>query len=328
MLLEAISSFWMGLLVMASLFWCGYLVNEQMITGVTMVVLVLVIQSSFEIVAGLPAVTYYWRDSYNAAIELWSLLKQQPEIEKQYGLGLQSGQLVVENLSFAYDDDLILRNINFTVAEQQHLAIVGASGSGKTTLINLLLKFLHASSGKIMLSGIDYTLLSSTEILQKIAVVEQETHLFNDTLAANLLIAKTDATTAELLAVLKLAQLYDFVQSLPKGLETELGENGKVLSGGQRQRVALARALLKNAQIVILDEPTTGLDPENANAFMQVVQEVLQNKTVIIISHVLTTLRSVDEIIVLKDGDIWERGTYAELSTKDGLFSAWLGLQT
>ena len=290
--------------------------------------MVLVIQSSFEIVAGLPAVTYYWRDSYNAAIELWSLLKQQPEIEKQYGLGLQSGQLVVENLSFAYDDDLILRNINFTVAEQQHLAIVGASGSGKTTLINLLLKFLHASSGKIMLSGIDYTLLSSTEILQKIAVVEQETHLFNDTLAANLLIAKTDATTAELLTVLKLAQLYDFVQSLPKGLETELGENGKVLSGGQRQRVALARALLKNAQIVILDEPTTGLDPENANAFMQVVQEVLQNKTVIIISHVLTTLRSVDEIIVLKDGDIWERGTYAELSTKDGLFSAWLGLQT
>lgn len=130
LLLEAISSFWMGLLVMASLFWCGYLVNEQMIAGVTMVVLVLVIQSSFEIVAGLPAVTYYWRDSYNAAIELWSLLKQQPEIEKQYGLGLQSGQLVVENLSFAYDDDLILRNINFTVAEQQHLAIVGASGSG------------------------------------------------------------------------------------------------------------------------------------------------------------------------------------------------------
>ena len=328
LLLEAISSFWMGLLVMASLFWCGYLVNEQMIAGVTMVVLVLVIQSSFEIVAGLPAVTYYWRDSYNAAIELWSLLKQQPEIEGQYGFRLQAGELVVENLSFAYDDDLILRNINFTVAEQQHLAIVGASGSGKTTLINLLLKFLHASSGKIMLSGIDYTLLSSTEILQKIAVVEQETHLFNDTLAANLLIAKTDATTAELLTVLKLAQLYDFVQSLPKGLETELGENGKVLSGGQRQRVALARALLKNAQIVILDEPTTGLDPENANAFMQVVQEVLQNKTVIIISHVFTTLRSVDEIIVLKDGDIWERGTYAELSTKDGLFSAWLGLQT
>ena len=243
-------------------------------------------------------------------------------------MGLQAGELVVENLSFAYDDDLILRNINFTVAEQQHLAIVGASGSGKTTLINLLLKFLHASSGKIMLSGIDYTLLSSTEILQKIAVVEQETHLFNDTLAANLLIAKTDATTAELLAVLKLAQLYDFVQSLPKGLETELGENGKVLSGGQRQRVALARALLKNAQIVILDEPTTGLDPENANAFMQVVQDVLQNKTVIIISHVLATLRSVDEIIVLKDGDIWERGTYAELSTKGGLFSVWLGLQT
>ena len=328
LLLEAISSFWMGLLVMASLFWCGYLVNEQMITGVTMVVLVLVIQSSFEIIAGLPAVTYYWRDSYNAAIELWSLLKQQPEIEKQYGFRLQAGELVVKNLSFAYDDDLILRNINFTVAEQQHLAIVGASGSGKTTLINLLLKFLHASSGKIMLSGIDYTLLSSTEILQKIAVVEQETHLFNDTLAANLLIAKTDATTAELLAVLKLAQLYDFVQSLPKGLETELGENGKVLSGGQRQRVALARALLKNAQIVILDEPTTGLDPENANAFMQVVQEVLQNKTVIIISLVLATLRSVDEIIVLKDGDIWERGTYAELSTNGGLFSAWLGLQT
>ena len=328
LLLEGISSFCMGLLVVGALFYGGRLVNNNFITGVDLVVLILMVQSSFEIVVVLPAITYYWRDSYSAAVELFDLLKQNHTAKVIERKNITRYDLEVKNIGFSYDDNIILKNITFSLQYNKHLGIVGSSGSGKTTLVNLLLNFLEPSTGNIMLGGVDYSLLSSEQILENIVVVEQKTHLFNGTLAENMLIAKQNATEDEMTACLAQAQLLDFVQSLPQGIHTKVGENGKGLSGGQRQRVAIARALLKGAPIVILDEPTTGLDSNNAALFMNMVNDVLQDKIVIVISHVLTSLKNVDEIIVLQDGRIREKGTYAELITEKGLFYSWVGLQS
>ena len=328
LLLEGISSFCMGLLVVGALFYGGRLVNNNFITGVDLVVLILMVQSSFEIVVVLPAITYYWRDSYSAAVELFDLLKQNHTAKVIERKNITRYDLEVKNIGFSYDENIILKNITFSLQYNKHLGIVGSSGSGKTTLVNLLLNFLEPSTGNIMLGGVDYSLLSSEQILENIVVVEQKTHLFNGTLAENMLIAKQNATEDEMTACLAQAQLLDFVQSLPQGIHTKVGENGKGLSGGQRQRVAIARALLKGAPIVILDEPTTGLDSNNAALFMNMVNDVLQDKIVIVISHVLTSLKNVDEIIVLQDGRIREKGTYAELITEKGLFYSWVGLQS
>ena len=328
LLLEAISNLCMGLIVLGALFWGEMLVNDNVITGVDLVVLTLIVQSSFEIVAALPAIIYYWRDSYSAAVELFDLLKQSHGAKVKEKKELSGYDLKVEHIGFNYDNNIILENVTFNLHDKRHLGIVGVSGSGKTTLVNLLLNFLEPSSGTIRLGGEDYKFLNNEQILENIVVVEQKTHLFNGTLAENMLIAKENATEDEMLSCLKQAQLLEFIESLPKGIHTKVGENGKGLSGGQRQRVAIARALLKGAPIVILDEPTTGLDSNNAVNFMNMVNDILRDKMVIVISHVLTSLKNVDEIIVLYNGRIEEKGTYNELLNKKGMFFSWVGLQS
>ena len=206
------------------------------------------------------------------------------------------------------------------------MALVGASGAGKSTLAALLLGFLNPTRGTIRMDGKLISDLSPEERLGSMAWVPQQPYLFHDTLAANLRLAKPDASLEEMTAAAKAAHLVDFIRSLPEGFETVIGEEGFRLSSGERQRLAVARAFLKNAPLLILDEPTSSLDPENEALLDESVHSLIQGRTVITIAHRLNTVFHADQIFVLKQGRLVETGTHAELLRRHGEYARLVGL--
>jgi ATP-binding cassette subfamily C protein CydCD len=235
--------------------------------------------------------------------------------------------LELSNLSYNYPDESTptLQNINLQINAGQHIALVGSSGAGKSTLVNLLLGFIQPSSGNI--STIDHSQFTvhSPPSTDQIAWVPQKPYLFHDTVANNILLGNPDATYEQLVEATKAAHLHEFITSLPEGYETVIGEGGARLSGGQAQRLALARAFLKNAPILILDEPTSSLDPETESLLEESTRHLMQEKTVITIAHRLNTVFQADQIIVLEKGSIVERGKHGELVKKGGAYSKMVG---
>ena len=207
------------------------------------------------------------------------------------------------------------------------IAIVGPSGAGKSTLINLLLRFFEVEQGKIMLGGHPLQSYQQEDVRNMISVVSQRTHLFNGTIRDNLLIARPKAADDELIAAAQQAQIHDFITSLPKGYETWIGEQGLRLSGGERQRLAIARAILKHTPILILDEATANLDAITERNVLQAIESLMANRTTLMITHRLTGLEAVDEILVLREGSIVERGTHDTLLQQDGLYRHMWDLQ-
>ena len=228
------------------------------------------------------------------------------------------------DVTFTYPsaDEPTLKNLSFTLDQNETVAMIGKSGSGKTTVTNLMLRTLDPDSGKIYLDGVSEKELSVEWIRQQIALVPQDPFLFFGTIRANLYIAKQDATDAELMAALNSAELGDFVASSPAGLDTMVGDQGLALSGGQAQRLAIARAVLKDAPIVVLDEPTSQIDVETEALLNRALERLCQNKTVLLIAHRLSTIERADRIIVLADGTVFESGTRDELIAKGGLYAS------
>jgi len=228
------------------------------------------------------------------------------------------------DVTFTYPsaDEPTLKNLSFTLGQNETVAMIGKSGSGKTTVTNLMLRTLDPDSGKIYLDGVSEKELSVEWIRQQIALVPQDPFLFFGTIRANLYIAKQDATDAELMAALNSAELGDFVASSPAGLDTMVGDQGLALSGGQAQRLAIARAVLKDAPIVVLDEPTSQIDVETEALLNRALERLCQNKTVLLIAHRLSTIERADRIIVLADGTVFESGTRDELIAKGGLYAS------
>jgi len=228
------------------------------------------------------------------------------------------------DVTFTYPsaDEPTLKNLSFTLDQNETVAMIGKSGSGKTTVTNLMLRTLDPDSGKIYLDGVSEKELSVEWIRQQIALVPQDPYLFFGTIRANLYIAKQDATDAELMAALNSAELGDFVASSPAGLDTMVGDQGLALSGGQAQRLAIARAVLKDAPIVVLDEPTSQIDVETEALLNRALERLCQNKTVLLIAHRLSTIERADRIIVLADGTVFESGTRDELIAKGGLYAS------
>ncbi|MGI5064812.1 ABC transporter ATP-binding protein [Treponema putidum] len=231
-------------------------------------------------------------------------------------------EIKYKNIEFAYKQkkNTVFKNLNFTVAKNEKLAVAGESGSGKTTIVNLLLRFYEPTSGSIYINGTDIKDLTLKSLRSLITVVSQETYLFNGTIKENLLHANEDADEEKLIDACKAANIHSFIQSLPEGYNTKVGERGLNFSGGQRQRIAIARAVLKNSPIVVLDEATSSVDTENENEIKQSLNHLLRNRTSITIAHRLNTIENSDRILVLHRGEIVEEGSYKELILKDGYY--------
>lgn len=214
----------------------------------------------------------------------------------------------------------VLHGLSFSVEPGTMTALVGHSGAGKTTISMLISRLYDVDSGRVSINGVDIRDASFSSLNEMVGVVTQDTHLFHDTLGANLLFAKPDATEAEVEVALRSAQIFDFVQSLPLGLDTVVGERGYRLSGGEKQRVALARLLLKAPRVVVLDEATAHLDNESEAAVQRALDETMASRTSIVIAHRLSTIRNADQILVIEKGSIAQRGTHDQLLAEGGLY--------
>ena len=242
--------------------------------------------------------------------------------DKVNGIVPKDNDIAFENIDFSYEkDEFKMENLSFDIAEKRVTALVGESGSGKTTITNLLLRFYDVHKGKITLGGIDIRDIPYDELLDRISIVMQNVQLFDNTIEENIRVGKKGATKEEIIEAAKKARIHDFIMSLPKGYETDIGENGGILSGGQRQRISIARAFLKNAPILILDEMTSNVDPVNESLIQDAITELAKNRTVLVVAHHLKTIQKADQILVFQKGNLLEKGKHGELLEKDGYYT-------
>ena len=258
--------------------------------------------------------------------QMFTLLKVNAEIEDKPGarpLEVQQAEVVFDHVNFAYDPERpILRNLSLRVPPGKTVAIVGPSGAGKSTISRLLYRFYDVNSGRILVDGQDISDVTQTSLRAAIGMVPQDTVLFNDTIRYNIRYGRPDATDAEVEAAARMAQIHDFVMSLPKGYDALVGERGLKLSGGEKQRVSIARTILKGPLILILDEATSALDSFTEHQIQEALKKVSENRTTLVIAHRLSTVVDADEIIVLEKGQVAERGTHGELLARGGIYAA------
>ena len=242
--------------------------------------------------------------------------------DKVNGIVPKDNDIAFENIDFSYEkDEFKMEKLSFSIAEKTMTALVGESGSGKTTITNLLLRFYDVHKGKITLGGIDIRDIPYDELLDRISIVMQNVQLFDNTIEENIRVGKKGATKEEIIKAAKKARIHDFIMSLPKGYETDIGENGGIFSGGQRQRISIARAFLKDAPILILDEMTSNVDPVNESLIQDAITELAKNRTVLVVAHHLKTIQKADQILVFQKGNLLEKGKHGELLEKDGYYT-------
>ena len=242
--------------------------------------------------------------------------------DKVDGITPKHNDIAFENIAFSYEqDEFKMENLSFEIREKTMAALVGESGGGKTTITNLLLRFYDVQQGKIILGGEDIRDIPYDELLDRISIVMQNVQLFDNTIEENIRVGKKGATKEEITLAAKKARIHDFIMSLPKGYETDIGENGGILSGGQRQRISIARAFLKDAPILILDEMTSNVDPVNESLIQDAITELAKNRTVLVVAHHLKTIRKADQILVFQKGNLLEKGKHGELLKKDGYYT-------
>lgn len=291
--------------------WCTLLlaipqVASSSLSPADVAMLAFLVLASFEAVMPIPTALQLVGESLAAARRIFDLADTSPPVQdRPEPVPLTArNDLVVRHLGFRYDDTLpwVLRDLSFELPAGGRLAIVGASGAGKSTLVQLLLRFLEYSTGRIELGGVELRECAAEAVRARIAVVSQDTYLFNDTIRANLLIARPDADQASLEAACRDAQLHEFICSLPHGYDTQVGEAGTRLSGGQARRLAIARALLRDAPILVLDEPTEGLDTVTGRALMSAIVKLMEGRSVVLITHKLTdATQAFDRMLVLDE---------------------------
>ena len=313
----ALISLFTGLAVISTLCMVVNLVNREMLNGPTPALLLLAVMASFEAVLPLPLAYQYLGQTQEAGRRLLEIIDTEPEVVFTADPAPLHRQIKVtfENVCFRYNEQgpWVLQDVNFQLPAGRRLAVIGETGSGKSTLIHLLVRFWNAASGRIRLADDNIENFYEPDLRRLISTVSQQPHMFNATLKDNLLISSPDAGEDELWSALKAAQLHEFVNGLPDGLNTWIGEAGQLLSGGQAKRVAVARAVLHNGPLWVLDEPTEGLDPITATAMMQALKQHTLGKTLLLITHRLVDLHWMDHIVMLERGRIIGQGSHEEL---------------
>lgn len=232
-----------------------------------------------------------------------------------------------KDVSFGYDDRMVLHDLNFTIPQNATTAIVGPSGGGKTTLCNLIARFYDVNSGTITLGGTDIRAFTCDSLLRNISMVFQNVYLFRDTIKNNIKFGRPDAADEQIIAAAKAARCHDFIMALPDGYDTVIGEGGSSLSGGEKQRISIARAMLKDAPIVILDEATASIDPENEHLIQEAISALTHGKTIITIAHRLATIENADQILVIDGGTVAQRGTHEELLEQEGTYKTFIKIR-
>ena len=261
--------------------------------------------------------------SIGASERVFEIIDAEPEIvdaPDAVSIARVRGDVEFRAVSFRYGDDEVLKGISLTARKGEVVALVGPSGGGKTTLVSLIPRFYDVKSGAILVDGFDIRTLVLSDLLRQIALVDQETILFNDSIANNIRYGRTDAIDADVEAAARAAFAHDFIMEMPDGYLTNIGDRGVRLSGGQRQRLCIARAILKDAPILILDEATSALDTESEQMVQRALENLMANRTTFVIAHRLSTIFRADKIVAIENGEIQEVGTHSELLAGNGLY--------
>jgi ATP-binding cassette subfamily C protein CydCD len=310
------------------------LVSRGELSGVMLAPIALLTLASFEAVTPLPLAAQMWNSAREAARRLFEVVDTEPAVSNQFSVisdqsPITNYQLQITDLSFAYPNQSTpaLDHVTFDLQPLTSLAIVGPSGAGKSTLVSLLLRFWEYGSGEIRLGGQSLRELDQSQVRARCAVVSQNSYFFNTSLRENLRLARPKLSQEEMESAARAAQIHEFIAALPKGYDTFIGEQGLRLSGGERQRLAIARALLKEAPILILDEPTANLDPLTEKDVLETLFGVMKNKTTLLITHRLVGLERMDKILVMAGGQVVERGVHSGLLAQDGLYRRLWDLQ-
>lgn len=306
--------------------WAAWATAGGVLAPGALVVILLLSNEAFRPVRELTALFHQGQTGVAAAEGIFAILNTAPEIvDPARPVGLPSGkpEIRLEGVTFAYDggERPALRDVSLVVAPGATVAIVGPSGAGKTTVLQLLMRFFDPTAGRLTLGGVDLRDVALAELRSRFAYVGQDTYLFHGSVAENLLLARPDASHDEVRAAARAANADEFVARLPAGYDTVIGERGLRLSGGERQRIAIARALLKDAPILLLDEPTSSVDAENEEGIQQALRRLAAGRTTIVIAHRLSTVADADRIVVLEDGRVAETGTHAELVSAAGVYA-------
>lgn len=262
----------------------------------------------------------------NTAMDQIDALKEGNYIDRDgKDITLEQYDIEFRHVDFGYEERgtvgrTVLKDVSFTIPERTSTAIVGPSGSGKTTICNLIARFYDVQAGSIRVGGHDVREFTCDSLLKSMSMVFQNVYLFHDTIRNNIRFGRPDATEEEVIAAAKAARCHDFIVSLPQGYDTVVGEGGGTLSGGEKQRISIARAMLKNAPVIILDEATASIDPENEHLIQEAISELTHGKTIITIAHRLATIENADQILVVDEGQIIQKGTHKELIQQEGKY--------
>lgn len=323
----------LGILVIGILLWFGgrMVLVENAIDGTKFITFMLFAYGILTPAKALSKASYGVKEGNASAERVLEILHTKNEIEDKEGavsIPAFAKAVNVNNITFSYQDEPVLKNFSLKIPKGTSVALVGQSGSGKSTIANLLTRFYDVENGTITIDGQNIKDVTLKSLRDQMAIVTQDSILFNDTIATNVALSDINATEERIIDALKIANAWEFVKDLPEGIHTNIGDSGNKLSGGQKQRLSIARAVLKNAPILILDEATSALDTESERLVQDALEKVMKNRTSIVIAHRLSTIQNADHIVVMKKGEIVEQGTHSDLLSKEGLYHGLVGMQS